>query len=790
MGRANAAIAMLLTAMLAGQTGCSATSPPVRERTRATAASAAPAEDRALDDVPVGPGGGSSPDGARSAATAGATTGAPAAPPTVEIPADHRVVYDLAAHPERAELRHGGATVADLGVVGGARYTIGGFHTGAGRSQMADGASVQRLVGGRLVLAVPSDVEGAGALSVRGRGGRVAVSIGGRNAGSIDLPGNALGIGTLAIASGLRRGDVTVQLRVSAPDARIDWVRLGPPGDAPGESASPPAPDVLARREPTGSLFFLRDGWTAGWHLDVPEGALLAGLVESAVPATLEVVAYADGREPTALGTVRATPNGAPLRIDLAPIAGHVARIDLRATGSSQDAPLRIVHPRITAPGRGASTDPPRRPRNALVLLIDTLRADRLTAINPRSRVRTPNTDLLARTAATFVRAHAPECWTKPSVATLLSSLLPWQHGAIRTSSRVGDDITMLQEVVRRAGFQTAALVANGYVGERFGFRQGWDFWRNYVAEGRRNRADSVVRDVLERLDRRDTSRPFFFYVHTIDPHVPYTPPARFVRMYDAEPYSGVVSWERADFLDRVKLGQIALGARDRRRLEAQYDGEITFHDVHLQALIDGLESRGLAEDTLLVVTADHGEEFWEHGNVGHGHSVFEELVHVPLFVRAPGLVPAGTRFTDPAGLVDVMPTVLDALGVERPAGLAGRSLIPLVRGEDRSAPAVSVSGFMDDRRAASAGRWKIVLRGTRTDLFDLETDPRETRNVADRHPVALRYMRELVGLSLATTDGGATRDVPRRPRAQQVTIDPETERQLRELGYIPETRR
>ncbi|MDH5491486.1 MAG: sulfatase, partial [Myxococcales bacterium] len=422
------------------------------------------------------------------------------------------------------------------------------------------------------------------------------------------------------------------------------------------------------------------------------------------------------------------------------------------------------------------------------IFLIDTLRADRLRPYAPESRVRTPGLDRYVQSATLFLEGHAQENWTKPSIATLLSGLLPWEHTATAGESVLPRSVRILPELLEEHAFQTAAFICNGYVSGDFGFRRGWGSYRNYIKEGRRTQARFVADDVLAWLDGRDTERPFFLYVHTIDPHVPYIPPPELLETYDPEPYDGPVDFRRdRELLEKIKSGQLRLGARDRRRLEALYDGEITYHDVHMAAILDGLERRGLAEETLVIITADHGEEFFDHDSVGHGHSLYEELLHVPFVIRMPGLGREGARIPEAVGLVDLAPTILDALGLEIPEAMSGRSLLPLLRHESESGPRLTVAGFMEGWRALIVGRRKLIQRTEeRMMLFDLEADPQEREDLAAERPLELRTLRGLLGLALAGSEGAS---MPAH-RAERTQIDAETEAQLRALGYVGSSRR
>jgi arylsulfatase A-like enzyme len=269
---------------------------------------------------------------------------------------------------------------------------------------------------------------------------------------------------------------------------------------------------------------------------------------------------------------------------------------------------------------------------------------------------------------------------------------------------------------------------------------------------------------------------------------VPYKPPEHFLSMYDAMPYAGPVDFKRTnELLEKIKVGSIKLNGRDKERLAALYDGEISYHDVHFAAIMKGLEERGIAGETMVVITADHGEEFWDHGSVGHGHSVYDELLHIPLIVRVPGLTQHKQRVPDSVGLLDVMPTILDALGQEIPEALPGRSFLPELRGQASSAPRAVPSGFMTGWRTLAVGRYKLIQRTLdKSTLYDTQADPSETRDLAPERPLLHRYTRALLGLTLAE-QAGQSEPVrrARSPAGEKTVIDPNTAAQLRALGYV-----
>jgi choline-sulfatase len=693
-----------------------------------------------------------------------------------------RIRFALARHFERAEIRYLGTQILDLGSPAGSQHTAGGWMSNVGPDREIDGASAAISIGPRAMLTFQAEGRAA-PISVRVRSFRAGTAqlyLDDREIASSELAANTWSeIRAELSADHLAPGEHELMVRFErsgtiegAPRAflAIDRVLIG--GEPPPEGA-PIAEEI----EGMPALGVPRGFWV-GYSMEVPEGARLRGVLERG--GAIEVWAHADGREPARLESIGANDRAQPLDVDLSAYANEVARIELRAVRAT-----RLRHPAIVTLDRTEEVSAP-RPRNVIIYLIDTLRADRLSVYEPETRVRTPGISRFARDAALLTNARAAECWTKPSVATLLSSLLPWEHTAFADASAVPSSVRLLPEMLRDRGFSTAAFVANGYVSERFGFQRGWDRWRNYIREERSSRGDHVANDVVRWLDDRPADRPFFLYVHAIDPHVPYRPPEDFVRMYDPEPYRGPVDFSRDGLLlENIKSGRLRLGERDRRRLEALYDGEVSFQDAQLASIMDALEHRGLDDDTLIAITADHGEEFWDHGSVGHGHSLHEELVHVPLIIRAPGL-PA-QRFESAVGLVDVVPTLLDALGEPIPEELSGRSLWPELRGAGGEAPRASVAGFMEYWRSAATGRYKLIARSrNRIALFDLDHDPREQNDLARERPIAAAYLRATLGLHLARSRSDAPAQTRRpRHRARDAQIDPEIRAQLEALGYV-----
>ncbi len=713
-------------------------------------------------------------------------------------------IFDFAKHLDRAHLRSGGLLV-DLGTKARHKHTLGDWKSGW-RGDFSDEKVTFSYISGNAAHvffdAHPAEV-GGGKITVRGRGvgsqkGRVYLN--GEYKGSFELTKDAFSHAVVEFQQGLEAGQNQLMIRCNrrtkAADGgqaamAIDYIRIVPESARRGPASA--AYDSVNFPDSSGGLdgVVLSAGESLTFNLPVPVGARLRGGARTRNPGEkgrLEIVALGDdGKE--------------QLLIDRE-VGDRTTGIDSSLEGFAEKTvalTLRVSAGEVVL--NGAGLDVPRadgkrapgelRAKNLVLVLIDTLRADKLGLYNPRTRVRTDYLDRLGRGSMVFERALAPENWTKPSIASLLSGLYPDSHRTQDDRDKLPRSVVTAAKHLRALGFTTAGFVANGYVSAKFGFRQGWDVWTNYVREGKANRAQYVVDDAAAWLEKRPEDKPFFLYVHTIDPHVPYIPPRKYWSLYDTGPYKGPVQpTKTAKLLEGVKTGRVKLTDRDKIRLEALYDGEITYHDDHLARLHEALDKQGLLDDTLIVVTSDHGEEFFEHGKVGHGHSLYEELLHVPLVFSLPGAEQEGVvRSSCEVNLVDVMPTGYDILGVEWPQDTEGRSLVPLLEGKARvDFPSVSFSVFLSGQRAARMGRYKVIYRGRRSSLYDLDTDPRETHDVSAGSPVALASIRDALGNHLGRfVRSGISRDKVKRARhkKEKTTIDPETERQLKALGYL-----
>ncbi len=530
---------------------------------------------------------------------------------------------------------------------------------------------------------------------------------------------------------------------------------------------------------------------TLRYHVMVPaDGSLGFGVgVEGEGDAPFAIEVTADGQPTTQVLAGTASGSWVNHRVDLSRFTGATVRVDLRAEGQG---PGRLAwnSPRILVPARTERHIAPAK--NVVVLVIDTLRADKLRPFNAESRVKTPVIDQFASDGVVFALAQAPENWTKPSVASILTGLHPQTHQQKTGDAALPSSAELLSEHLKGEGFATGGFIANGYVSDRFGFDQGWDDYTNYIREEKSTEAKDVFDDAGNWIEAHKDER-FFAYIQTIDPHVPYDPPGKYLQMYDPSEYTGQIRPRMTgDLLEKAKRNppQVVFDASDKRRLKALHDGEITKHDHFFGAFLERLSKLGLADDTLIVVTSDHGEEFDDHGSWGHGHSVYQELLHVPLMFRLPNRLPAGTKVGNAVSTLDISATVTDLLGVPGMAHNEGHALVGLMLGEAPSQPSVAFSDFQDDRRVITTGRWKLILRGNLTStMFDLVADPMEEKQLdASAFPIGRRYSRMLLGQFLGASNRGDWLSAEQKGGTQlqreNAEMDDTIRDQLRALGY------
>ncbi len=416
------------------------------------------------------------------------------------------------------------------------------------------------------------------------------------------------------------------------------------------------------------------------------------------------------------------------------------------------------------------------RPSDVILILVDTLRADHLSAYRYPRQV-SPHLDEFARSATLFESAMAQAPHTIPSVLQIMTSR--YVHG-----SDIDPRVATLAETLRAHGYQTAAVVENANfeaIRDAHGLVRGFDrFYRNGPLHTdnveqqhwkTKTPADCITAQAVRWLRTRDRDRPFFLWLHYFDPHDPYMPPfaddMEALTWQSASQFTGDI---RRTFLYRGDAGErpAEFTAADRQHLIDLYDAEIRYLDQSLGELFDALRSQGLFERSLIIVAADHGESFGEHGTWTHGYSLYEPEVHIPLIVKLPGQT-RGRRVPDPVQAIDIAPTVLDVAGIQADTlGLEGTSL--------RQASRKVAFTFWEDAKVVRTVAWKLVTRGEKTQLFRLPNDPDELRDLAGERPGVVARLTAAGDSKLAAL--GA-------PPSKVNEVSSQTVERLRALGYL-----
>ncbi len=439
---------------------------------------------------------------------------------------------------------------------------------------------------------------------------------------------------------------------------------------------------------------------------------------------------------------------------------------------------------------------------SVILISVDALRADFTGYAG--GDVSTPTMDRIAEDSFVFEKAWSVSPWTRPSFASFFSGVYPSEVGVARVRGQSQGDPhfyplhwdaerTYLAELLRDAGYSTFAVVTNTNLTSEARADQGFDLyyhsslhpgvgllrvatrplglspfsWENLE---RANVVSSHAARALETAVRE----PALLWIHYMDPHQPYDPPTLSAAQHTATGSA-------------TMAGSEASGGPVRRRFIDAYSAEIEYCDRWLGRLVDVLKQRGLWDSSIVVFWSDHGEEFWEHGGIDHGHTLYDELMRVPLMIHVPGQS-EGRRITQPVSLLDVMPTILDLCGIPVPEGCHGRSLQPVLDGGAKGLPPFQM--FMEGcrrgslRKARLDGRYKLIydVYHDRFSLYDLQEDPREQHDIygltqapeTERWESELRAWTEMMLSTMASRTAGGAEEVP-----------PELRQQLRDMGYV-----
>lgn len=477
---------------------------------------------------------------------------------------------------------------------------------------------------------------------------------------------------------------------------------------------------------------------------------------------------------------------------------------------------------------KGMMTEQP----NIILLVIDSLRAANLSCYGYK-RPTTPNIDALAQQGTLFEEAISNGCWTLPVHASLFTGLYSFNHGLTTSKGALPEDYPTLARQLKKLGYQTASFSNNAYISAVSGLTQGFDVvddvWRvsnprgikrtemgrlikqmekfgrparpfirvarrlqraRSVAKRRRHQKDKGARITNERLqtwllEERETDRPFFLFVNYMEPHEPYNPPHPYDRRFmpkEFTPQRVTQVGTNRDVIERISNSQ---GQEDVLILQALYDGQLSYLDQKLGELVRFIDSQEELENTVLIVTSDHGDCLGEHNHVGHRMSLYEPLLRVPLIIRHPAHFQPGKRVSQQVSLIDLFPTILELSGADRSMlnGTGFHSLLSAPEQEARrftiaenTAPK-SLDGLVS--RALRTDRYKYIWRSDgQHELYDLKADPGELENLVGS---ATEVEQELAMQLGAWQQSLAAFDV----ETIETEYDEEISDRLHQLGYI-----
>jgi arylsulfatase A-like enzyme len=662
----------------------------------------------------------------------------PQAPPRgPEYPVFSLIDNRLGGHVQR-----GGGLVVMAGSAGFAKYLrFGGKTPGWHMRRDAGGVKVATMRSKTANVHVPLTAEQAAASVIRVRAQspapqRLGLRVNNRRDKEVTVELVAgWSTAELAVPPGaLVAGENEVVLFAGKNALDVAWIQVG------GKAAAEEKP---AFYDAASKSLLLPDGGGLAWYVTVPEGGIVAGDLDDGACQVAVRVAPEGG------APIEGKLVGRGSAVDAGKLAGQVARLELTAGGCPT---ARLSAAALRVPGKAPEVARKAKPRNVVLWIMDSLRADRIRSIVENARPETPTFDKLLETSAVFTQAYVQGNETKSSHASIWTSLYPIRHMMIPPNSQIDKKWVTIDEVAKSAGLFTSGVSGNGYITPKRGFGEKWDKYRNHIHEGGGLRAEDILGKGIDSI--ASPKEPFFLYLGSIDTHVSWRAKQPWLSKYDPGPYSGRYKVEASgQDMGKVATGKFKVNERDIRRIVALYDSNVSYQDQQLGILLDKLAEWGVADETMLIITSDHGDELFEFGRVGHGGPVLESLVYVPLIIHYPPLFPAG-RVAEGVEVVDIVPTVADALGVEPDENWQGESLVSLAQGQGRGYPRLSMASKYENGHAARLGRWKVYTGGgARSELYDVVSEPDEKKDRAAEKPMALRMVSDALWVLRANNE-------------------------------------
>jgi arylsulfatase A-like enzyme len=373
---------------------------------------------------------------------------------------------------------------------------------------------------------------------------------------------------------------------------------------------------------------------------------------------------------------------------------------------------------------------------------MDSLRADRVKPFWPKARPDVPEMEQLCKVAACFQSTYVQGNESRASHAAIWSAQYAVNHQMIKDGAKLDAKWTTLDEVAKAAGLFTSGESANGYIIPKWGFGTRWDTYRNHIHDGGGVRGEDVFNLGMASVEKK-VGTPWLLYLGTIDTHVSWRAKEPWISKYSPG-YSGKYKKEASGKdVEQMATGKIKPSDAEKQHIIAIYDSNVSYQDALVGKLEEKLKAWGIADDTMIIITADHGDEQWEDGRVGHGGSLKESLIRVPLILYYPPLFPGGL-VTEGVETIDIVPTIADALGQPPIADAQGESLIPLAQGVGRGYPRPSIASQYEFAHAMRLFNWKARVAGSGVPtVYNVVEDPYEKKDLAADRPLERRFLTD-----------------------------------------------
>lgn len=431
--------------------------------------------------------------------------------------------------------------------------------------------------------------------------------------------------------------------------------------------------------------------------------------------------------------------------VDLAALAAKVGRIEIIADGA-QCQRAKLMQAGLVMPGTAPKVKRGEPPKYVLFWMMDNARADKYALYNPTTRVKTPVITELGKNGTVFTHAYIQGTESRVSHASLWTGLYPKQHDMIDAKARLSTKWETLPKAIKKTKRFTAAWTANGFVSKFWGFGEGWDYFHNNLHSGGGLTGQALADAAIDFIEEKG-EQPWFLYLGTIDSHVSWRGRQPWLKEYHPEAYTGQFMKDVPGLIvEKLAAGRPVSDA-DKKRIIAIYDSTVSYNDQQLGRLIEVLKKQGIFEKTMIIITADHGEEMWDFGRIGHGCSLHNQLTAVPLIIHYPPLFGQGVRVEQGADVLSLLPTIVDALGGTIPDTAQGESLLPLAQNIGAEYPRPALATQYELAHSIWLDKWKLWVGGKgEPRLFDMQSKQGERKDLFEENQLAARWLTD--GLS------------------------------------------